>query len=320
MKKRKKKQLWVLMAGCLLILSGILLRQEEAGAATEYKELKFFRNEVRNGEVKRVPKVIKSGKYYLKAIGGRVYISTHKGSGYKITPIPYREGIFSNGKQIYYVEYDHSSNSSNILYKYLLDSRKRMRIKILYRHPELGDEFYGISMIRGSMIYLSQYPTPCVVNTYMYNTKNNKLSKMKANFGLSLPSGNSGSYSYSNYVLATDRSLSEPNSFPITLYKIDRSGNLQKVRKLSEYGLDAQFIGNKLYYTDIQGRNLGRTGHSVSIYRCNVNGSKKKKIATFKINKGFPVITIFTEKSCIISDCWGGNYKYTYATKRLRKL
>lgn len=303
MKKQRNTSLYHLIVTLCLILAASFLfhtKTLQTEAATEYKELwsSGFTNTIE-----------KSGKYYFKCVYANgysyVYISTNKNSGYKITPLP-SYSTFSNGKQAYYIK-------NNTLYRYVFSTQK----EVLLKKPSVsGDQYYMVSTVYGSQVFLTKSSfDQWKFWTYSYNTKTGKLKLVKTNCKINAR--------YGKYAVAQGAFRTDIAPYPLTIYKITASG-LSKVKKISSYGRDEIFIKNKLYYA-IYTKSMKK----VTLYRSKPNGSGAKKIATFSVSSQYGTVTVtkITSKYCEIfkhqyksGKYTQATYRYTYATKKLKKI
>lgn len=281
------------LALCLIAGIGILSPcfGIKAEAASGYKPIIDYESN---------KKIMKDGKYYFKFDSSSQYflMSTKKGSGYRKTPI-WSYGAYGNGKQAFYVR-------NNRLCKYTYASRKETVLKKL---PVSGDSGFYISTIYGNQIFLTKGSFYQWKHwTYSYNIKTKKFKQAVSKCNIT---GRSG-----KYVIGQNEYRTDVGPYPITLYKIKSSGP-SKIKKLTNYGGSGTFIGKKLYYVEYDGMLMRKA----TLYRCSLNGSNKKAIKTFKTSAKYESITVsnITSKSCdIYKD--GGPYRYTYSTKKMRKL
>lgn len=240
---------------------------------------------------------VKNGKYYLKIDESTrtTLIATKKSGPYKETPMDFY-GAFANGKQAYYVR-------ENILYKYVFSSGKESKVKKL---PASG---YQVSAVYGSQIFLTRGSfEQWKYWTYSYNTKSKKLKKAVSGCAISSQNG--------KYVVAQNEYRTDVSPYRATVYKITSSG-LKKVRKLGENCHAETYVKGKLYYAEYPGNYMDK----VILYRCNPDGSGRKKLGTFTTSAkyGEVMVSKFTAKYCYIYK-ESQTYKYTYKTKKLKKV
>lgn len=246
-------------------------------------------------------KIVKDGKYYFKSGSsyGSLLMSTKKNSGYRKTPI-WGYGAYGNGKQAFYVR-------NGLLCKYTYASRKETILKRLSVTDDIG---FNISTVYGNQIFLTKssfYQWKHWTYSYNIKTKKFRLAASKCDI-----IGRSG-----KYVIGQNEYRTDVSPYPITLYKITSSG-LSKVKKITNRGMSGTFTGKKLYYVQYPNRSSMKTA---TLYCCNLNGSNKKAIRTFKSSSQYGQTLIYniTSKSCDVSKD-EALYRYTYSTKKMKKL
>lgn len=251
-------------------------------------------------------KAVKNGKYFIKIdeSSRKTLIATRKSGPYKETPMNFY-GAFANGKQAYYVR-------ENVLYKYVFSGGKESKVKKL---PVSGDQGYHISAVYGSQIFLTKSSfDQWKYWTYSYNTKSKKLKKAASDCAISSQNG--------KYVVAQNEYRSDVSPYRVTVYKITSSG-LKKVKKLGENCHAEIYVNGKLYYTEYPDKYIqsGNYMKKVILYRCNPDGSGRKKLGTFTTSSqyGEVMVTKVTAKYCHVYK-GGQTYKYTYKTKKLKKI
>ena len=243
--------------------------------------------------------VITSGNYYFKrdAVTDQLMISTQKNGDYQLTPMEY--GIWANGRQAFYVR-------RNVLYKYVFSSRRETKVKTL---PASGDQFYRISTVYGRRIFLTKESfDQWKFWTYTFDMKTAKFKRVMSNCNIT--------DRYGKYVVAANEYRSDVSPYRISLYKIIPAG-LTKVKKLSSYGFKEGFINGKLYYSSYPRGSVGNT----TLYRCNPNGSNRKKLASFATDEAFGEVFIseVTSTSCNVF-IYGKTYRYDYETKQMTEI
>ena len=279
---------------CFVVLSGSFYGKNlsKVDASTVYKEL--FRDYETS--------TVKDGSYKFQRRGtlpdAVVYIKKGKGA-YKKTPLP-SSGVWSNGKQAVYIR-------DGALYKYVYSKRKEVRLKKL--SASMADGCYvsagydnQIFVTRGSFDDWKYW-------TYRYNLKTGSWKMVKSNCAICAQSG--------KYVVAQNEFRSDVSPYPITVYKITSSG-LKKERKLTSKGFAPTYVGSKLYYVSYTDESM----KTCRLYRCNANGSKKKMLKKFTApgEWGCVYVTDITSKSCRVIMNFSEEYKYTYATGKMKKL
>ena len=280
----------ILLTLCLILSVGLLTQISgiKAEAAEGYVELWDYSGNA-----------IKNGDYYFKydISTGKIFMSSQKNSGYKATPLGY--GSFGNGIQAFYVK-------EHVLYRYVYAEQQEEKIKKL---SVSGDEEFSISAAYGNQVFLTKSSfDKWMYWTYSYNTKTGKLKKVVSNCYIS--------GRYKKYVVAQNAYRTDVSPYPVTVYKITAAG-LKKVKKLSSYGRSETFVNGKLYYTAYEPGNIQKA----TLYRCNPNGTGRKKIAVFTSSAEYSEVLVseITAKSCVVYS-QSGKYRYTYATKKMKKI
>lgn len=285
--KRHKIQLTLILTVCLLFC-GVFLNSKNVDAASQYKEIYGSSAD---------KSTLKSGKYYFKynSSNQSIYMSRNKYSGFQKTPIPYH--FFSNGKQSYYIR-------DNVLYKYDYFSKKEKKIKKI---KVSGDQYYDISTIYGKNIFITKSSfDEWKLDTYCYNMSTKKYKKVKSGCDIIDRDG--------KYALARQDYQSDVSAHPLILYKINNNG-LRKLKTLSRYSLECAIIKGKIYYTSYTNANMEKG----SLYRCNIDGTKSKKLVTAQSSNGQLMFMDITDKYCVILKEWK-YYKYTYSTKKFERM
>lgn len=210
-------------------------------------------------------------------------------------------GHYSNGKKEYYI-------SSNTLYERQCSTGKVKKLKKIKASGDAGFTVSGVAkgkvfMTKGSFNRWTYW-------TYTYNLSTKKFKMVKKNCDIQ--------DIYGSYAVAYKEYRSDVGPYTVTIYKITASG-LKKVRTLASSGRQAQFVNGKLYYGKYKSN---KSLKSVSLYRCNPNGSNNRKMKTFtsKGNAyGYVYITKFGKGYCeVLKD--SGKYRYNYKTKKLRRI
>lgn len=291
--ERLRKGLRVIVLVLCLVSGAVLLAGEwpvRAEAASGYEEVWDYAGD---------QKVIKSGKYYFRCdtATGRIQISDRKNDGYRNTPLGY--GSFGNGLQAYYVD-------KNVLYRYIYATRESVRLRKL---TVSGDEGFHISAVYGNQVFLTKSSfDQWKYWTYSYNIKTGKVKQVMSNCCIT---GRLG-----KFVVAQNAYRTDVGPYPVTIYKITAQG-LSKVKKLASYGRSEVFVGKKLYYAAYDKGSMKKA----VLYRCNKNGTGRKKVAVFTNSSEFGEILLgnITDRSCIVYQS-GVQYRYTYATKKMKRI
>lgn len=291
MKRQKHYFLRLLTLVCFVLLAGIISGKAKVQAASEYERL--FEGDIDPDDP------VKHGKYYFKYSGkdDNIYISKKKKSGYKKIPVEY--GAFVNGKQAYYVR-------EGKLYKYVFSTGKEVKLKSLSQKNYAS---WYISTVYGGKLYLTR---SCFdewnVSTYTYNTKTKKFKKVQKNCEII--------NRYGKYVVSQDEFRSDVSPYRITLWKLTSSG-LKKIKKLTSRGFNTVFIDGKLYYTSYAEDLMKK----VTLYRCNIDGTQKEKLAIFETEDeyGMVIIEAIRADRCTVG-MPDGDYEYIYETKEMKKI
>lgn len=303
------KGVWVF---CIAMLATVFAGSNKAWASTGFKEMfqQWQWASPKGGQgvqYRWAGDTVKVGDYYFKGdpleepddMGlTTIYISDKKNSGFLLTPL--NGAAYTNGKEAYYIDY--SPSGKEYLCRYRFSSRKETKVKKL---PKKSD--WWIRTIYGGKVYLlgrnleNGEEVTCV-----YDINKKTLSSLK-NFAIE---GRSGKYVIS---LGDMRDGTAIHS-TLTLWKITASG-LKKVKILDKNVGLAEFSGNKLYYQVYK----DGSGREVLLYRCNVDGTNKKKLAAFKVSgkEGSADIMSVGPDACVVY-LDGRHWKYTYATKKLK--
>lgn len=275
----------LLLAPCLAIHH----KSTKAQAAAEYKLI---------WEYSDYKEPVKCGKYYFKSgSNGIIMISDQKDGVYAETPLTYFS--YTNGSYAYYVR-------ENALYRYRYADKKETWLK---RLKTSDDSTFYVSSVYGGKVFITRGSFDKWKHwTYQYNTKTKKLKLAKSNCAILSR--------YGKYVVSQDEYRTDVSPFPATLYKITANG-LSKIKTLTSYAHNGVFVKGKLYYT-VYGKNKI---HKATLYRCNPNGSGKKKIAVFtsKNKDNEVLISKITSTYCeVYKD--SETYRYTYKNKKYKKI
>ena len=305
MKKRETKGLLMIIATLLMVAlfigSGSVAYAKKGG----FKHLTW--QDLDNG------KVVKIGAYSFKQVSGSTYFKKTKAAGaFKKAPFSITSSC-TNGKVVYYID-------KMELKKYTLSSGKVSSVKKIPRSPKedpYDPDYANVNHVKGNNIYISRTSWgEWGFRTFIYNTKTKKLTKSFAG-AISIVKG--------DYMLLDMKFRTDVSPAPYLLCKISGS-TLKKVKQLSQASLGVDTVGNKFYYleyTDKRKEN-GYSYYSMTagtLYRCNVDGSKKEKLGSFKASGQYAMVTVskITSKDCkLFLD--GNYYRYNYKTKKKTKL
>lgn len=290
-KLRKGLRVTVLVL-CLVSVGAMLAGgwPARAEAAAEYEQVWNYESN---------QKVRKSGKYYFRCDAKtlNIQISDRKNGGYRNTPLGY--GSFGNGLQAYYVD-------QNALYCYIYATGESIRLRKL---AVSGGEGFHISAVYGNQVFLTKGSfEQWKYWTYSYNIKTGRVKRVMSNCCITARLG--------KFVVAQNAYRTDVGPYPVTLYKITAQG-LSKVKKLASYGRSEVFVGKKLYYAAYDKESMKRA----VLYQCNKNGTGRKKIAAFTNPSEYGEVLVgdITDKSCIVYQ-QGVQYRYTYATKKMKRI
>lgn len=251
--------------------------------------------------------IAKCGRYYLKWSNSNVYISDQKDGVYELTPITY--GACANANKAYYI--DHTGKT---LCEYSFAKRESKTLKTLCQASQ--DLYLSVSGVCGNNVFVTcGGEETWRYDTYVYNTKKNKVIQTIEDCCIGCFNGN---YAISSPAYHTDVSGSR-----LDLYKIS-NGGLKKVKKLCNYGFSYAKVGKKFYYTDYPDKYSNIDGYKmdrVVIYKCNANGSGRKRVATITGKGEYAQVIVqkFTNKYLEYWD-GSGTYRYVYKTKKITKI
>jgi hypothetical protein len=287
------KQNWGIKVIVLLaaIFAVVSFGSVEAKAAAQYKRVAVYNDTT-----------VKHGQYYFTRDNekGTVSISKEKDGEYTETPIS-STFLYSDGKQCYYMD------NNYVIYNYKYKTGKNKKLK---KMKEDGDAVYTIGGVYKNYIYVNKSSFDrWRLWTYTYNIKTGEYRKIATDCSVSDISG--------GYVVGCNEYRSDVSPYKITLYKIKSDGSFKKVKVISKYGYQGDFVNGKLYYLIYPQNSLKET----TLYRANEDGSSAKKIVTFKSNNKYGEVMVYdiTAKNCYVYKD-GTTYLYTYKTKKLKKV
>lgn len=296
MKKRETKGLLMIIATLLMVVlfigSGSVVYAKNGG----FKHLTW--QDLQNG------KVVKIGAYSFKQTDGATYYKkTNAAGAFKKAPFSITSSC-TDGKVVYYID-------KMELKKYTLSSGKIASVKKIPRSPKedpQDPDNAAVDHVKGNNIYISRTSWgEWGYRTFIYNMKTQKLTKSFAG-AISIAKG--------DYVVLDMKFRTDVSTAPYILCKISGS-TLKKVKQLSQAALSVNIVGNKLYYIDYSNKNMS----AGTFYRCNVDGSKKEKLGSFKCSNKYGMISVseVTSKDCVLY-MDGASYRYNYKTKKKTKL
>lgn len=252
---------------------------------------------------------VKIGKYYFYYEysqgqyrydpGTVVYHSDKKNSGYE--RLLWGNNSWTNGKTVYYFY-------GPGLYKYKLSTGKEILIKAF---KDLGDNGnYSVQNVYNGKIYIQKFTwvSSPECSTYCYNLKKKTVNKIAKN--LYFLGGNA------KWIVATKDFKTDISPISFSLYKI-KGSKLKKVKKLTDNGYFHGFKYNKIFYSTYKKKDYSLA--SPTLYQCNQNGKKKKKLATIKSGNQIIIERILNKKACrvrISSLDTGANETHIYYYKK----
>lgn len=305
---------------CLFAFACLFAFPAKIYAANDYWIFSYDAGASFEDEMKGIYQIvdIKDGKYYIKldtdpVWDERVWISADPSKGYKLTPIT-AFGFLGNGKQAYHLKsyegnlymcrYTYASGRNEVLVKLNRGTNKSWSIKAAY----------------GNIVYLCNYDRAKKRSvTYSYNTRTKKLTKFKSNCAFRGP--RKGKYVISDPVENQEKDFDQ-----YVLYKFSASG-AKKVKTLSKYSSDIELAGDQFIFDEYNKKNK-----KIIIYKCNLNGSNKKAIASLNAQNWKKMYELkvykILPKSCIFQKEELMNYmnkpakycEYNFAAKKMKAI
>lgn len=137
--------------------------------------------------------------------------------------------------------------------------------------------------------------------TYTYNIKTRKLKKIQNNCSIVQTSG--------KYAVGINGYRTDISPQKMTLYKITSAGKLKKIKVIDNSVASIGIHNKQIYYMTF-------SDYSESLYKCNRDGKKIKKIATFEKSSPYNIILAsdFKSDGCTITYNPGGQYYLNYQT------
>lgn len=162
-------------------------------------------------------------------------------------------------------------------------------------------------------IYLSYSTIDFHPILYSVNIKTKKKRKLSSKCSVIAASGK---YIYGNKVVVTDT-----GAYPVYIWKINNN-SLKKFKTLGKYILGTTIVKNKIYYASYPSyRKSGQK--KMVVYRCNLDGSHRKKLFTLQgTGKYCQVLIAKVNSKTITATVSGdkpGQYIYTIKTGKLKK-
>lgn len=148
---------------------------------------------------------------------------------------------------------------------------------------------------------------------YSVNIKTKKKTKLSGKCNAVAGNGN---YIYGNKIKVTDT-----GAYPVYIWKI-KNNSLKKVKTLGEYILGTTVVKSKVYYASYP--SYPKNGQKkMIVYRCNLDGSHRKKLFTLKGRGQYCQVLISDVNEKTITAAVLGNeseqYTYTIKTGKLKK-
>ena len=146
---------------------------------------------------------------------------------------------------------------------------------------------------------------------YSVNVNNKKKTKEVSKCSITTAKGK---YMYGDRAKATDS-----GAYPLYIWKI--AGNsVKKVKTIGKYTFGTTVVKNKVYYASYPSSSQKK----MTVYRCNLDGSNRKKLFTLKGKGDFCQVLIseVNEKTitAYVSGDNPGQYVYTIKTGKLKKI
>ncbi len=245
--------------------------------------------------------------FRVKEIGYSKYLEFRKNTENVYTSTNIRaEQAISDGVRVYYLANNGGLVSIN---RYTLANGAVKQMKFL---DTMGDRFWELSTAYGHRLYLRRASFDEWKEwTYSYNLNSKKLSKVRNDCHII--------DRYGKYVVTYRNFRTDISPNVVRLYRISSTnGKFVLIKELGKQARDPVFIDGKLYYASYPIKNSMR---KVYFYRCNPNGSGRKRLAAITSKRSNDTIMIikFGKKSCEYYSL-EGSYRYTYATGKKVKI
>lgn len=269
---------------------------QEVQAASSYKSLA----EIVPSDVN--PNIQQYGAFWFKNSGGYLYYGP---SAYETNS--YAGHVYdswTNGSMILNISYDGALQQINCK----TGITKKLKQLPGYQQAGEGDS-WNISAIYGKRVYLTRGSfNKWKQWTYLYKLNSGSFKKVKANCAIRTSGG--------KYMVGEKQYHTDVSAVQQDLYKSTKSG-LKKIKRLAKWGLNTQIVGKKIYYISYTDKYMTKG----TLYRCNLDGSRRKKLGSFKITQqyGQLIAREFTSQYCTIYKD-GQSYRYTYKTKSLTPM
>lgn len=236
--------------------------------------------------------------YYFKCVGQNVYISNNANGPFTRTPLPWK--FLSNGAYAIYLD-----NKSQTLYQYEYETNVSTSLKKLSVKGQKYN-YFELSAYYDGNVYLSYGgEDDWRYTTYVYQMSTKQFKQCRKDCDIWVFQG--------KYAIAHSDYRTDVSPGKVTLYQFTKNG-LKKIKVLTKYGYSCAIIKNKVYYSSYPKGHMGK----LVLYRCNMKGEGKKKLATVSSKEGEVIIQKITPTYCIYFT-QEGTYKYTYKTKKKKK-
>ena len=218
---------------------------------------------------------------------------------------------FTNGKNTVFMQYEAGGSTL-----YVTDNQTG---QVKLERPFSVNQSIGwhVTCVYANQIYLTRIDdVKWKQTTYSLDMTTKKLTKRAANCDILATNGG-------RFVVASNTRRTDVGPQKLSLYEISPNGKMAKVRTLAKHGLNPTIIGKSIYFGSGTS-NLSKIG----VYRCKINGSGKVKLGgpwkakPYDWGGGMVLTPKIKSKYCIVifQGAKTGNYKFTYKTKKLKKL
>ena len=289
----KKKLQHVLIFGFLMgILAAGLFAVRPVKAYAAYSQIP---------EAGAAPKKI--GNYYFWTEEGHIRFSTKLDGSYRSPMYSCPDSLaYTDGSNILFLA---ALEKGQWLVKYSISSHEGKGIRQMPGTKTVNDTPYSLRAMVGNYVIINNTDYDNFTSeVYSYNISSKKWNLQLANGHVCHASG---STMIIEHGLRTDVS-----PFKASIYKFS-SGKLKKVKSLGNYCLGGAVSGKYIYYALAP----SAAAKSATVYRIKLNGTGRKSFG--KISKPVTYAHNFTSKSCVLS-IKGTEYRYTYKTKKLKKI
>ncbi|MBR2188626.1 MAG: hypothetical protein IJ860_04370 [Eubacterium sp.] len=287
-----RRQLLILTAAALLLLSLFVFRPATVQAAAGYASMNELFYNMDNGTV------LQSNGTWFRNDPDSLYCAKSQSGPWKAVGETWT--AWSNGSYVLNI------SSSGYLVRYNCKTGGVKKLKKLpgFTRTEEGDG-WGISAVYGKRVYLTRSSfSKWRQWTYLYKLNTKSFKRVKNDCMISCQKG--------KYFVAEKEYRSDVSPVRLDLYQSTASG-LKHIKKLAAHGHSESIVGKKIYYTASPDQYMSE----ITIYRCNLDGTGRKKLGTVS-SAGFSQVLAhsFTSKYCTVY-MDGKSYRFTYSTKTL---